>query len=76
MRDATDLIVLETEAGKTNQVSFQNSIGGTGCTYLDTPATTSALIYKTRFLSVANVTYARVQQDNSSSTITLMEIGA
>ena len=76
MRDSTDLIILEQQAAFTNQVSFQNTVGGTGCTYLDSPATTSAITYKTRFQSVANVSYARVQQDGSSSTITLMEIGA
>jgi len=76
MRGATQLIVIENEAGATNVASTQNSVGGTGCTYLDSPATTSATTYKTQFLSVGNISYARLQQDNSSSTITLMEIGA
>ena len=76
MRGATQLIVIENEAGATNVASTQNSVGGTGCTYRDSPATTSATTYKTQFLSVGNISYARVQQDGSSSTITLMEIGA
>jgi hypothetical protein len=76
LRGATSLIVIENEAGATNVASTQNSVGGTGCTYLDSPATTSATTYKTQFLSVGNISYARLQQDNSSSTITLMEIGA
>lgn len=76
MRGATQLIVLENEAAFLNTASTQSTVGGTGCTYLDSPATTSATTYKTQFLSVGNISYARVQQDNSSSTITLMEIGA
>jgi hypothetical protein len=76
MRGATQLIVLENEAAFLNTASTQSTVGGTGCTYLDSPATTSATTYKTQFLSTGNISYARVQQDGSSSTITLMEIGA
>jgi len=74
LRGATSLIVLEQQAAFSGAAD-QNTVGGTGCTYLDSPATTSATTYKTQFLSVSNLTYARVQEDSSSSTITLMEIG-
>jgi hypothetical protein len=74
LRGATELIKLEHSAGASG-ASGVNNVGGTGCTYLDSPATTSATTYKTQFLSNANVSYARVQEDSSSSTITLMEIG-
>jgi hypothetical protein len=45
--------------------------------YLDSPATTSATIYKTQFSNSANAAAAVVQPDNLGvSTITLMEIAA
>ena len=49
-----------------------------GATYLDSPATTSATVYKTQFRSEDGNT-VRVQGNNSgtcNSTITLLEIGA
>jgi hypothetical protein len=44
--------------------------------YLDSPATTSATIYKTQFRSEQNNARARVQAGNTMSTITLLEIAA
>ena len=50
------------------------SISGT---FLDSPATTSATIYKTTFTSADNAASVAVQVNSSSgSTITLMEISA
>jgi hypothetical protein len=48
----------------------------TGCNYLDSPATTSAVTYKTQFKSVTGTAQVVVQADNGNSSITLMEIGA
>lgn len=50
-------------------------VGGVGSTYLDSPATTSAVTYKTQFWAFVNRSLVYVQQGgNAYSTITLMEI--
>jgi hypothetical protein len=60
--------------GFTNSLVY--SFNGTGVTYLDSPATTSATTYKTTFANSVAANFATVQNNNSTSTITLMEIGA
>jgi hypothetical protein len=47
-----------------------------GTNYLDSPATTSAVTYKTQFISLTNVSGTRVQYEGGTSTITLLEIAA
>jgi len=47
---------------------------GVGVNYLDSPASTSALTYKTQFWSSANTALAQVQYGGTTSFITLMEI--
>ena len=74
MRDSTEILILEAYAGF-NQVSEYQNVAGTSCTYLDDPATTSAITYKTQFKSITGHTVI-TQYDNGDSTITLMEIGA
>jgi hypothetical protein len=58
--------------------SGSTGVGGISCTYLDSPATTSATTYKTQFASGGNVGTMRLQTPAggqiSTSTITLMEI--
>jgi hypothetical protein len=54
--------------------SATNVNGSVGTNYLDSPATTSAVTYKTRFASTGNNASVAVQFGNSTSTITLMEI--
>jgi hypothetical protein len=45
--------------------------------YLDSPATTTSLTYKTQFANLVNAALVGVQKDNNGlSTITLMEIAA
>ena len=44
--------------------------------YLDSPATTSATIYKTQFSNNAAAALAQVQTSSSTSTITLLEVSA
>jgi hypothetical protein len=44
--------------------------------FLDSPATTSATIYKTQIGTVGSTSFAYAQYGNSTSTITLFEIGA
>jgi hypothetical protein len=48
--------------------------GGINSTYLDSPATTSAITYKTQFASHAAGVTAVVQENNMRSSIILMEI--
>jgi len=75
LRSSTPLALIVNTAGYNNTTS-PNYVGGIGLEYLDSPATTSAVTYKTQFRSTANVATAYVQIDNEMSTITLMEIAA
>jgi hypothetical protein len=53
-----------------------NDIGSVSASILDSPATTSAITYKTRFRNGTNAASVSVQTDSEVSTITLMEISA
>jgi len=53
--------------------SLRTSIGGTGATFLDSPSTTSATVYKTQFKNEGGGT-VECQLSSTASTITLMEI--
>lgn len=59
-----------------NNGSTTNYTGSVSGDYLDSPATTSATVYKTRFRSENNAAIVSVQGDSEQSTITLMEIAA
>jgi hypothetical protein len=59
-----------------NGLTSPNRIGGVGCSFLDSPATTSAVVYKTVFNCNQNRAKTTVQTSGSVSTITLMEIAA
>lgn len=75
-RGTTQLIQIEGFAAH-NGSSAANYIGSISATYLDSPATTSATTYKTRFASEANLATVVVQDSSGSgatSTITLMEV--
>ena len=73
LRGSTDLLVFETNYAYTSS-SARNQVGGSGATYLDSPATTSATTYKTQFKATGAAAYVGVQQDTEYSTITLMEV--
>jgi hypothetical protein len=80
MRGATELYQFEASAAYTGSNAY-NYVGGSGTNYLDSPATTSATTYKTQFARTTATGAAFLQIDgaagtNSTSTITLMEIGA
>ena len=75
VRTATTLITFENNGGY-NAGTTANYFGSCSTTYLDSPATTSATTYKTTFASDSNSADARVQAGGSTSTITLIEIGA
>lgn len=74
LRNSTQIVQFELGAGYTGS-SVINVFGGSGSTYLDSPATTSSVTYKTQIKGFAGVNvYANY--DNCTSTITLMEIAA
>jgi hypothetical protein len=76
---ARHLVTFDINAGWTNSVS-NNHIGGCSTSWLDSPATTSAVVYKTQFYNQTGTGTAYVQASglggNTTSTITLMEIAA
>ena len=64
-------------AGYTNTLLLLYPGSAASVTYLDSPATTSATTYKTQFKNGgANAAEVSVQQGDTVSQITLMEIGA
>jgi hypothetical protein len=72
-RGSTQLDTVSVEAGWTNTTDW-NDIGAVGATYLDSPSTTSATVYKTQF-RCQNVTgEVNINSANAGSYITLMEI--
>jgi hypothetical protein len=77
LRNATVLFEFESVGGWTASAT-RNFIGTCGTTYLDSPATASAVTYKTQmsaFSSAASVfTQYDVGSGSSTSTITLLEI--
>lgn len=75
-RNGSDLIVMSGQAAYT-QTGAYNNIGSVSCEFLDSPATTSAVTYKTVFAAFSPVALAVVQESTglqSVSTIVLMEI--
>jgi hypothetical protein len=73
VRGASALALMEAEYGN----SISNGIGGSlSICFLDSPATTSSVTYKTQFRSTQNNSAVYVQITNAVSTITLMEIAA
>ena len=74
LRGASIIVTFETYAGSTLAANYTQVSSGT--TYLDSPATTSPVTYKTQFKNPNNTASVFVQADGATSTITLMEIGA
>ena len=79
LRGGSSILEFESGVGY-NGGSGLNSIGGVSLNYLDSPATTSATTYKTQFARDFGSGSVSVQYKGSlgdtTSTITLMEIGA
>jgi hypothetical protein len=73
LRNGTTIATL-TELAAYNAASQNNDVGSVTISYFDSPATTSALVYKTQFSNINNAGSAIVQWNPSLSTITLMEI--
>jgi hypothetical protein len=73
-RDSTQIFTQAlNELGTGTAISFQ---GTKSSTYVDSPNTTSAVTYKTRFSNYVTTSYVYVQQYNVPSTITLLEVAA
>lgn len=79
LRGATTISSIGGVFGATNS-SATNGMGTISTTYLDSPATTSSVTYKTQFACNPGSAEFRLQANvngvASDSTITLMEIGA
>ena len=75
LRGATLLADLGIEAGRT-QGTVRNDFGAIAGMYLDSPASASALTYKTTFASSQNNAQVIVQRDSTMSTIAALEVAA
>lgn len=79
LRNSTSILQFEESACYTNATGY-NGGGGASASYLDSPATTSAVTYKTQFASSANTNGVAVQNYVTAavcnSTITLLEVAA
>lgn len=74
LRGSTTLVTFALLAAWNNTASY-NLVGSATTSYLDSPATTSATIYKTQMASSGTGT-AYTQDQSDTSTITLLEIAA
>ena len=72
VRGATVLTIFDTIIGYTNTTTT-NSVGTSGLSYLDSPATTSSTTYKIQFSSSSSGNTVELNA-GASSTITLMEV--
>jgi hypothetical protein len=71
LRGATQ--IYETEVIYSPGVELKSSHS---ISYVDSPSTTSSTTYKTQFMNVANAASVGVQNNSTTATITLLEIGA
>ncbi len=74
MRDSTEISISK-QIGFT-ETNVANRVGSTTLVKLDSPASTSAITYKTQFRNEINTSSVTVQQQDSASAIILIEIGA
>jgi hypothetical protein len=74
VRNSTSLGLFSKYTTYTN-TTLTNSAAA-GFSYLDSPATTSATIYKTQFCVLTNVAAGYCQDSSTVSSITVMEIAA
>lgn len=74
-RNSTELGAASIYAGYTSTTT-NNQPGSVGNTWLDSPATTSAVTYSTKAWSTANISMVQLQVNAEYSSITLMEIAA
>jgi len=72
-RGTTFIQMIDNYFAYTNSTA-RSGIGSVCGQFLDSPATTSAITYKTQFSSVGNSPWVYVQVQSETSTMTLMEI--
>lgn len=75
LRSGTNILTIETNGAYTASTATIG-VGGVGASFLDSPATTSTITYKTQFSSQQNSAAVICQIGGATSTITLMEIAA
>jgi hypothetical protein len=75
MRDTTNIQTIAESVGYTN-TALEVRVGTITGMILDTPATTSAVTYKTQFYNDLNAAAVSVQIAGDTSSIILMEISA
>lgn len=76
LRDATTLISSFSGGLHLYNASAINNSAYASVQYLDSPASTSALVYKTQFMNPNGTAQVSCQPDNATSSIVLMEIAA
>ena len=74
VRGSTEIIRFEKEAGYAGSFSSELAVGGSSCSYLDSPNTTSATTYKVQALEHSGDGTVYYCLSGSRSTLTLMEI--
>jgi hypothetical protein len=72
-RNGTGLVLLASSVAYNGTAGY-NYVGGIALDYIDSPATTSAVTYKTQFRCTNNSASVYLQIDGETSSITLMEI--
>lgn len=75
LRGATEIQMFGYSIGY-DGVAIARYLGGTSAMFLDSPATTSAVTYKTQLRNEANAASVSVQFGGAQSTITLIEVSA
>lgn len=73
LRGTTNLTTFEIQMGQTGS-SMEINLGTASTVWLDSPATTSAITYKTTFYNNTNTSRVTVQYASSRSSIVLMEV--
>ena len=73
MRDATQILETQYALFTATDLALFSIVNQT---FLDSPSTTSATTYKTQFKNVVGAANVEVQQNNQTSIMILMEIGA
>jgi hypothetical protein len=77
LRNSSEILIFEKQI--LFNASTQEANAASSASYLDSPATTSAVTYKTQFANagaIVNGGTVRVQTDSSTATIVAMEIAA
>ena len=75
MRNGTQIAFMEDIAAY-NASNSATGVGSSSINYLDSPGTGSAITYKTQVAARSNAAGVYLQENNCTSTITVMEIAA